>query len=116
MKAIIFFILSVLLICASFVLADEPSTSTSTTTLATEDPDWKEKTQKVFDQTVDGAKQVGNAVAEKTKSGYVATKEYFSNNTVSDIAEDVADGAKNVGKTIADGAEKAWKGISGWFS
>ena len=91
------------------MLADEPSTSTV-------EPDWKEKTQKVFDQTVDGAKQVGSAVAEKTKTGYVATKEYFSNNTVADIADDVADGAKTVGKTIADGAEKAWKGITGWFS
>lgn len=106
-RAVIFFILSVL-ICANFVFADEP--------VPTAESDWKEKTQQVFDQTVDGAKQVGNAVAEKTKSGYEATKQYFANNTVSDIAEDVADGAKDAGKAIADGAKKAWDGISGWFS
>lgn len=108
-RAIIFFILSVL-ICANFVLADEPSEPKP------DDPDWKDKTKVAFDQTVDGAKQVGSAVAEKTKAGYVATKDYFGNNTVSDIAGDVADGAKSVGKNIAEGAEKAWKGITGWFS
>lgn len=92
------------------MLADESVAAT------TEEHDWKDKTQQVFDQTVDGAKQVGSAVAEKTKSGYVATKEYFSNNTVGDIAGDVADGAKNVGQSIADGAKKAWKGIGDLFS
>lgn len=92
------------------MLADESSTAT------TEEQDWKDKTQKVLDQTVDGAKQVGHAVAEKTKSGYVATKEYFSNNTVGDIADDVAEGAKSVGQSIADGAKKAWKGIGDLFS
>lgn len=92
------------------MLADEPSAAT------TEQVDWKDKTQKVFDQTIDGAKEVGNVVAEKTKSGYVATKEYFSNNTVGDIAGDVADGAKSVGQSIADGAKKAWKGIGDFFS
>lgn len=80
------------------------------------DTDWKEQTKVVFDQTVDGAKQVGNAIAEKTKSGFETTKQYFSNNTVGDIAGDVADGAKNVGTSIADGAKKAWKGISDLFS
>lgn len=69
-----------------------------------------------MDQTVDGAKTVGKAVAESTKSGYVATKEYFGNNTVGDIAEDVADGAKSVGHSIADGAKKVWKGIGDFFS
>lgn len=93
------------------MLADEsPATST------TEEKDWKDKTKVVFDQTIDGAKQVADAVAEKTKSGYVATKEYFSNNTVGDIAGDVAEGAKNAGQSIADGAKKAWKGIGDLFS
>lgn len=99
-----------MLICANFAIADDPSVAT------TEENDWKDKTQKVFDDTVDGAKKVGNAVAESTKTGYVATKEYFSNNTVGDIAGDVADGAKSVGQSIADGAKKAWKGIGDLFS
>lgn len=92
------------------MLADEPAATT------TEEKDWKDKTHIVIDQTIDGAKQVGNAVAEKTKVGYEATKEYFSNNTVGDIAGDVADGAKSVGQSIADGAKKAWKGIGDFFS
>ncbi len=108
-RTIIFFLLSVL-ICANFVVADETSQVT------TEEQDWKDKTQKVLDDTIDGAKQVGSVVAEKTQAGYVATKEYFSNNTVGDIAGDVADGAKSVGHSIADGAKKAWKGISDLFS
>lgn len=65
---------------------------------------------------MDGVKHVGKSVAEGTKSGYVATKEYFGNNTVGDIAGDVADGAKSVGHSIADGAKKAWKGIGDFFS
>lgn len=90
------------------MLAEESAT--------TEEQDWKDKTKVVIDQTFDGAKQVGSAVVEKTKSGYEATKEYFSNNTVGDIAGDVADGAKSVGTSIAEGAKKAWKGIGDFFS
>lgn len=99
-----------MLICANFALAEESADTT------TKEQDWTDKTAQVFDQTVDGAKKVGNAVAEGTKSGYIATKEYFGNNTVGDIAGDVAEGAKNVGQSIADGAKKAWKGIGDFFS
>lgn len=98
------------LICANFVLTEE----TSDTTI--KEQDWKDKTQQVFDETLDGAKKVGSAVADSTKSGYDATKQYFSNNTVGDIAGDVADGAKQAGQSIAEGAKKAWKSIGDFFS
>ncbi|CRK92589.1 CLUMA_CG006145, isoform A [Clunio marinus] len=111
MKHITLFVL-VVLSCASFVFVSAEELQVESTS----ESDWKDKAQVVLDKTVTGAKAVGGAVAESTKSGYVATKEYFGNNTVGDIAGDVADGAKKVGTGIADGAKKAWNTITDLFS
>lgn len=90
-------------------------------------PGWKDKAKGVYDSSVDTAKTVGTVVADRTVEGYHGTVNYFKNNTVGDIADDVvdvtkkagtkiADGAKTAGQGIADVSKKAWGGIKDWFS
>lgn len=92
----------------AFVQADNSASS--------EDSVTKSKAKEALDSTVSGAKAVGGAIAESTATHYNATKEYFNNRTVGDVAGDVADGAKKVGTAVADKAKAGYDATKNYFS
>lgn len=92
----------------AFVQSDNSASS--------EDSDVQKKAKEALDKTVTGAKAVGGAIAESTATHYNATKEYFNNRTVGDVAGDVADGAKKVGTAVADKAKAGYDATKDYFS
>lgn len=92
----------------AFVHADD--------SVSIEDSDVKAKAKEALDTTVTGAKAVGGAISQTAQTGYNATKEYFSNKTVGDVAGDVAEGAKNVGTAVADKAKAGYNATKNYFS